>query len=256
MQNSPRSVVIGVLILLALLLSACSGLIAAPTPTLAPTATPDPCSPDNVKVNALKVHQYMRAFDDGAQLASNVQRSQLAAPISNLQGIRRAAEDQPVPSCLLQLKKLELTHMNTTITVLLAFSSGNVTQDQLNQGIGVARQEHDAYTLEFARLLGITPVAAPTLPVASGTQTPGTPQPTLAAGSGIMAQNPGPAPINLLASPAADAAILGVLEVNQSATALAESPDGQWVQVQVPGHDDQTAWVPAANVKLVNQAAP
>jgi len=51
--------------------------------------------------------------------------------------------------------------MNTVINTLIAFLGGT-DQESINQGIAQARQQHDQFTLELTRLLGITVVPADT----------------------------------------------------------------------------------------------
>ena len=228
----------------ATLLAACGGQggpTAAPAPSA--TATFDFCAPDNIRGSAGAVNEFMRRFDDESVLASNVPRSQLAPHISELQNIRRGAQDQRVPSCLTHLKQLQLVHMNTVINTLLAFLGGG-SQSGVTQGIETARQQHDEYVLELARLMGVTPVVVtppPTQPV-----TPGA-----VPGPGIVAINPGPFPVNLRAEPDVNGKLVTTLDVGQSVTALAASSDGQWYQVVVPGKPDETAWVLATEVRLV-----
>jgi hypothetical protein len=60
--------------------------------------------------------------------------------------------------------------MNSVINTLIAFRGG-ADQKSLDQGIGLARQQHDQYTLELARLLGLTVVAA-TPPPSATAETP------------------------------------------------------------------------------------
>jgi hypothetical protein len=55
--------------------------------------------------------------------------------------------------------------MNSVIDTLIAFMGGADTET-LEQGIAIARELHDQYTLELARLLGLTVVPA-TVPVLS-----------------------------------------------------------------------------------------
>jgi hypothetical protein len=102
----------------------------------------------------------MREFDDGSTLAASRPREELAASISDLQRIRREAEDQPTPPCLATLKTYQITHMNSVINTLVAFMGG-ADQAAVDQGIALARDQHDKYTLELARLLGITVEPAP-----------------------------------------------------------------------------------------------
>ena len=113
----------------------------------------------------------MREFDDASILASNMPREQLSGSISDLQRIRREAEDEVIPACLTNLKTYQVQHMNSVISTLIAFMGG-ADQKGLDQGIALARQQHDQYTLELARLLGLTVVAATAPPAPTETPTP------------------------------------------------------------------------------------
>ncbi len=119
------------------------------------TNTPDPCAAENLEAEVQKIHAYTREFDDASTLAASRPREELAASIADLQRIRREAEDQPTPSCLAMLKTYQVSHMNAVINTLIAFMGG-ADQATVDQGIGLARDQHDKYTLELARLLGIT----------------------------------------------------------------------------------------------------
>jgi hypothetical protein len=181
---------------LMLILSGCGGNLitqtipiatdtAMPTITITITTTPDLCAPENVKAEVDKVHRHMREFDDSSTLAASMPREQLSTPISNLQKIRRDAEDEQVPSCLAKLKEYEVQHMNLVINTLIAFIGindplavdcvdvvENTQEAEICQSIASARQQHDQYVLELARILElpiITP--GPTL-AASETATP------------------------------------------------------------------------------------
>jgi hypothetical protein len=103
----------------------------------------------------------MREFDDASTLASALTEDQLPAAVSELQRIRRIAQDEPVPSCLSPLKDLQINHMNTVIDTLLAMLNGAKPED-LQAGISDARKLHDDYALELAKVLGVTVVANPT----------------------------------------------------------------------------------------------
>jgi len=135
------------------------------------TSTPDPCSPGQIEGEVQKVQKHMREFDDASTLASSTPRDQLSGSISDLQRIRREAEDQPIPACLTNLKTYQVQHMNSVIETLLAFMRG-VDQKSLEPGIALAKQQHDQYLLELARVLGLTvvPATAPSGP--SETPTP------------------------------------------------------------------------------------
>lgn len=154
-----------ILIVTLLFLGACTQETSpTPVPEAIPSATPtsDPCSSENISASTKKVSDLQREFDDASELSANLPREQLPPVISDMQRIRRAAEDQETPPCLVKLKSFQLSHMNTVVDTLLAFVGG-ADQATLNEGITRARQEHDQYSIELARLLGITlsPVEPP-----------------------------------------------------------------------------------------------
>lgn len=135
------------------------------------TATSDPCAPGQIKEEVQKVNRHMREFDDEAMLASTVQGEQLMNSISSLQRIRREADGTLVPVCLTKLKTYQIQHMNSVINTLVAFTSGG-DQQIIDQGIQLARQQHDRYTLELARLLGLTVVPVPAVAIGTPPETP------------------------------------------------------------------------------------
>lgn len=179
-----------IVLILTVILAGCGGSAATPT-TAAETAateaperetsappvstevstTEDPCLPPQIEAEVQKIHRHMREFDDASILASNMPREQLSNPIADLQRIRREAEDEKVPGCLTQLQIHQVEHMNSVINTLVAFMGGT-DQQTLEQGIALARQQHDDYTLELARVLGLTVVPANTPPVIAPSDTP------------------------------------------------------------------------------------
>lgn len=132
-----------------------------------PSFTPDPCLGENLKVEVAKVTQLTRSFDEVSVLASNTPRESLNTHISELQRIRRDAEDQKVLACLETLKNLQIAYMNAVIQTLITFI-GSADQQSINQGITLSRQLHNQYLVELARILGVTlaplPTQAPFLP--------------------------------------------------------------------------------------------
>ena len=140
--------------------------------TVEPTETADPCSMPQLEQEVQEVHNHMREFDDAAALASSLPRDQLSSSVAELQRIRREAEDQKIPGCLTNLRKLQVDHMNTVISTLLAFMKGNIEDETIQQAIGIARQQHDQYLLEYARVMGITVLPATLPPAPSETPTP------------------------------------------------------------------------------------
>jgi hypothetical protein len=155
----------------AMYLTACKPLV-TPVPTVTPT--PDPCAQGNIGAKVKKVNDLMRAFDDASLLTSNTPREQLVPAISNMQTIRRTAEDQSIPACLTRLKALQLAHMNTVIETFISFNGG-ADMSTLNNKIALARQQHDAYAIELARLLGVTIVPVTAVPFPIETPTIATP---------------------------------------------------------------------------------
>ena len=173
------------IVFLILILTGCGNPPATPAPTeietepsatmivstSEPSSTPDPCSRPQLEKEVQEVHKHMREFDDASILASNMPREQLSNSIADLQRIRRESEDEEIPGCLSTLKAIQVQHMNTVIATLIAFMGGT-DQQTLDQGISLARQQHDEYTRELARLLGLTVVPATLPPAASETPTP------------------------------------------------------------------------------------
>ena len=135
------------------------------------TVTADLCTPENIQMAVQELHKFTREFDDASTVAASRPREQLADSIANLQRIRRDAEDQPTPACLATLKTYQVSHMNSVINTLVAFMGG-ADQQSVDQGIALARQQHDQYTIELARVLGITMVPADSEPGPTLTPTP------------------------------------------------------------------------------------
>ncbi len=140
------------------------------SPTVESTETADPCSMPQLEAEVQEVHAHMREFDDASALASSMPREQLSSSIADLQRIRREAEDELIPGCLTKLREIQVQHMNTVIETLLAFMRG-IDQQTLEQGIALARQQHDQYLLEYARVVGLTVVPATFPPAPSETST-------------------------------------------------------------------------------------
>jgi len=247
-----KRTILFIILILSMIITACGtsgddetpARVPANEPTAAPeiTSTPDPCSAENLPEEVSKVHKLTREFDDYSTLASNTPQSQLVTVIPELQRVLRDAEDQKIPSCLLDLKKLQLIHMNIVVQTLLAFVSSS-DPNAINTGITKAREAHTQYDIELARLLGLT-IVVPT-PGASQPQATKDPNAQIApsVGSSSFVTNPGPNGVNLRIAPDLNAQEAGLLQINESALALGRTEDGVWVQVEIPGQPGQTAWV-------------
>jgi hypothetical protein len=109
-----------------------------------------------------------------------VPQAQLSTSIADLQRIRREAEDEAVPPCLATLKNFQISHMNSVINTLLAFLrakdplaidcidlQSDTEEEVVCQNIALARQQHDQYLVELARVLGLT-----VMPATPGAETP------------------------------------------------------------------------------------
>jgi len=161
-----------------LIISACGSQQIPTQPSIAAATAnqeQDPCSSGNLPATVEGINDLMREFDDTSQLASDLDAQGLPEVISNLQRIRREAEDLQIPPCLGTLKTHQLKHMNLMIQTLIAFVGGS-DQGTLTNGLEMARQEHNLYSLELVRLLGITlapitatPPASQETPTASST---------------------------------------------------------------------------------------
>jgi hypothetical protein len=221
---------------------ACGGESIPATATFIPaTLTPDPCSEANLPAEVAKVHKLMRQFDDYSALASNTPQAQLVVVIPEMQRVLREAEDQPVPTCLNDLKVLQVNHMRTVVQTLLAFI-GSTDAAIVNSGIAQARELHTQYDIEMARLLGITLTVSTAAPTNAPPQPSATPTP--------MVTNSGTNELNLRNAPDFNAPAIAVLPVGGSTLALGRTADNQWILVQIPDQTEKNAWVYATVVQL------
>lgn len=168
-----NKVILASLLICFLISSACGG---QPAPTQSSTALTetaihdqDPCTPQNLPTTVQPINDLMREFDEASNVASNIPVAQLPNVISNLQRIRRETQDVQIPACLAELKTHEVNHMELMIQTLIAFVAG-ADQETLHNGLDMARKEHELYSLELVRLLGVTlaPMTA-TVPAPPGT---------------------------------------------------------------------------------------
>ena len=161
-------------------------------PTSTSTSTPDACALEYISATIARFDRLSREFSDAFLLVQNTPAAQLAPGISELQRIRRDAQDFAIPACLGDLKEYQLGFMNVAIdaaVILYSNFSGDpnktMTQEQVDLAINIvnqrmveANQLSTQYTVEMARLLGIT--LTPPLPTAETldmqlTQTPAAP---------------------------------------------------------------------------------
>jgi hypothetical protein len=239
-----------------LLLSACGGgeatapesAPAASAVPAAPTPTLDPCSEAALTGEVEKVNDLMREFDDYSRLASSTPQEKLLEIIPPMQEIRRRAESQKAPECLLELKKLQLLHMNIVLETLMAFMANTQSQD-VSRGIAEARDLHMKYDIEIARLLGLT-LVAPTGGPPTVDPNATIPPAALTKPAGLSVLNPGPNEVTLLSAPDAAAGGVATLPAGAVTAAFGVTADKLWFQVEVPGQPGQKAWVSTSAVQI------
>ena len=223
-KNQVIGIVIGIFTVVVILVLIASFALSAAAPHLASpsatgtsltglTNTPDACAPQNLQTTVPDLDKLMRQFDDTIQIAQNTPGNQLVPIITLLQTTRRSSEDFTAPSCMDNLKQLQLSYMDTYISTLLALYNNysdmatakpyvamatalsatatppaairqylalfNQDAVLINQGISQANGYHNQYEAEKARLLGVTltPALGPILPVdtPAAVLTPATP---------------------------------------------------------------------------------
>jgi hypothetical protein len=226
-------------------LSRLLGITYVPTPISTPHITQIPttpitpsgesCAPQNIAPEIDKANQLMRAFDDWSQIATSTPKEKLGSVIANLQAIRRQTQDNPVSECLVKLKEYQLVYMETVVNTLLSFLSGS-NSTLLNQGVELARSQHDQYNAEVASLLSIDVVVTGTV----------TPTPVEAQ----QVKNPGASPVNIREFPVDNASVLGILPPGKTVSALGKSLDGAWILVSIPDKPEKTGWIFASLLEI------
>lgn len=162
-----------------LVITATSMATSVPTEINMNTTTPDPCASENIEATLIEFDKLSREFSDVFVLAQNTGAAQLGTLISQMQEIRRKAEDFKVPACLNTIKGYQVGFMNSAINAtLLTFSSfagdKNLTKEQataaftqINQQMMQANEFGNRYTSEMARLMGITLPAPSPIPTSA-----------------------------------------------------------------------------------------
>ncbi len=217
-----------------LLVSGCGTLTPLPTlsPTETPTATPDPCSVENVAVYVKQADELMREYDDTAYVANLTVQTQLGDMILTLQDVQRRTEDLELPVCLAQLKQNEIGYMNGVIQYLAAFMEGG-DRTQITEMIKNNLSLREGYDTEKQRLLGL---GAQDTPIRT----------TFASGT-IQAINPDGHALNLHVEPSLSSKVEMLMKPGKSANALARDADGIWILVEYEG---ARLWVYAVQVIL------
>lgn len=148
-----RTVLVFAIIIASVLINGCSSLsmIGGPTPT------PDKCSPQAVGEYYDAINHVGRRFSDALDLADTTPRMNLPSVISDLQAIRRDAEDLDVPPCAEKAKQALVSFMDKSIDGFLAFL-GQKPDAVVNAAFDEASKAMDNYLTELLTLEGmITP---------------------------------------------------------------------------------------------------
>jgi hypothetical protein len=165
-------------------------------PSLAATA--DPCAPENIAATIAGLEKSTREFKDIYDIAAITLSTQLTPLVTDLQRVRREAEDYPTPVCLQLLKEYQIGSMNSSIEALKTLITASqvsvqpvpsMTQEQYdqavndtltqyyalaNQHIAEASNLENKYIIEKARLLGVTlpPTVTAAPPIVPATAIP------------------------------------------------------------------------------------
>ena len=134
-------------LLCALIVGCAGGSLGGPTPT------PDPCSPTEIDKYLDAIRDVSRRFDDASMLANNTPRMSLPPVISDMQVIRRQAEDLKVPDCAATAKGVLVRYMNAVIDAFTAFL-GQESDSAVSAHFDTASTLMDRYLDEMSRLGG------------------------------------------------------------------------------------------------------
>jgi hypothetical protein len=227
------------LILVTIFLSGCG---APPAQSVIPVTAVDRCAPETIKDEIAKVTTFQRDFDDVSFLAQSTPQNQTAVVILELQRLRREALDYDAPTCLLNLKDLQVQYMTGVVSTLMRFMAGG-DAELINQQLNAARELRVNYETELARLLGIpyqTPTAFPTV-----VQPSATPEPTAATLIVSTEQD-----INLFQGPGINYAVVGNFLRGQQAMAYTRTENKEWVLIQMLDNPEVQGWVAVRLIKV------
>lgn len=204
----------------------------------------DACSAAQLPSTLAEYSSAFRAFEDTAQIALNLPRTEVIDPTMQLQALRRQVEDMPASTCVADLKTAMLDYMDGVVNVLVSFIGGlSAPEAQASwQNVLPLREEVQA---QLGGLLGGTLTPYPTLPqqgeipvtgVAEASPSASPTQPVLA--TVINSQG-----TNLRYGPGLDYSFSYVLEQGSIVVVLGTSEDRQWLLVAVPGEEQIYGWI-------------
>lgn len=240
------SIVIGICILL---FSACSTFLpvvptAIPEPTLAPTATPDPCSKENILAEAEKLQMSVNEFREVADLANSTDVNFLFIPVLRLQEIRYKAINTTVPACLDTFKASTVAYTASVINYMIIFMNvQDPESEDLTNAIQNSQTQWQVLLNEFNNVLSVAGIEPQ--PVTEPSSIAPTPTPT---GVAATATNESTSAVNVRAKPDLNAEVVASMEKGAQAEVIGRNEASDWLQVKL---NDVTGWV-FAEMVVVN----
>jgi len=198
-----------------------------PAPTLAPTATSDPCASENLLEEVEKVQDLVNAFQDVAYVANFTPQTELILPIMEMQAVRRNLQKLDVPACEEAIKTASLNYMNSTINYL-SFFMGGETKENVDAGIQNSQVLWQVVLGEFNKLLTSAGLVSEELPDIVNA----VPQTT---DSSFIVSNDGTQRVNVRSQPNLNAAVISQFESGMQAIGLARNEPGDWLQINLNG---------------------
>ncbi|HMD89386.1 MAG TPA: SH3 domain-containing protein [Anaerolineaceae bacterium] len=260
--------IMAVILTITLLSSACTPTIAQSIPTATLIATPDPCSNANISAGIQRINILMREFDDDTFVASMTPKEQLSVLILNLQDVRRRTDTNNPPACIAKLQSMAVNYMNEVI-LFMAHSMGGVAVSQVDIERTNSLSLRNAYEEEYAHMTGvayISPTPLPTVQVAeilptdtptpTQTATQNNENPTETETTEVIVTNPGPLTINLHDAPDISARLVGFLNPQENAEAIARTNSGDWILISYSKAMGGSGWVSAKLVQTDHSIEP
>jgi hypothetical protein len=229
------------LLLTAILISSCSLLSGegvdetplAPTATMMPTATPDPCAPENLEDALQPLIDLINTYRDTALVASITQQVMMPIPLLELQENRRTVQNFDVPECQEQLKAAALEYMVASFNVFGAFATYDQTvpeeKIEIENALNSLEETLWQNVLFQVNILMVDAGLREELEVLPSISPEGNNF------LGISISNDTNAGINVRGLPDLNADIIASLEPGMQAIGLARTEAGDWVQVNLDG---------------------
>jgi len=228
-----------IIILGILLLSACSAPTpviptVTPEPTLALTPTPDPCSKENILVEAEKLQMAVNEFREVADLANSTDVNFLFIPVLRLQEIRYDAINTKVPACLDTFKASTVAYTASVINYMIIFMNvQDPKSEDLTNAIQNSQTQWQVLVNEFNNVLAIAGVEQQSVTDPNSIS----PAPSDEA---VIATNESDSTINVRAKPDLAAEVLASMEKGIQAEVIGRTEASDWLQVKL---DDVTGWI-------------